>query len=452
MKFHLLKLFVVILFALNLNLARAQEFSQFRGGKGLGASSKGSIAEDFSVEKNLSWKKKIEGAGWAQPIVWNDKIILATAVADNGFTPKDFTGGVRMPESMGAGSKRPEFQVEWKVVCLMESTGELVWSTTVSKAQPKYGIHPSNSFATETPAADENGIYVFFGANGDLASLSHDGKLKWQRNLGAFKTNNDFGTGSSVVVHDGRVFVQQFTEETADLYCFDTKKGDQIWKASRESKGSAWSTPMIWKNKLRTELLVSGGMQIDSHNPEDGSILWSVSKVKAPTACSIFADEERIYFGGSDPMAKGPVFAVEPGAEGIIEPKRTNQSFDRCVWRQPNLGPGMATPVSNGEFLFLPDRNVLRCLNAETGEKVYENRLAGISMLVASPTVIGDSLILVDEKGTIGIVKAGKEYSLRIAGALNDTVWASPGVSKDALLIRGVDHLYRIQFDASKNE
>lgn len=423
----------------------AQEFTQFRGLGGKGVA-KGQLSDTFSLESNLVWKMKIEGAGWSQPIVANDRIFLTTAVAANGFKPKDFAGGVRMPESRGGGGKKPDFEVEWRVVCLDQESGKELWSTAIEKKTPKFAVHPSNSYATETPAVDKDGVYAYFGAIGMVVGLDFEGNLKWKQDVGAFKTGNDFGTGSSLAIHESKVFVQNFNEDSSKLFCFDTTSGKQLWANAREGQGTSWSTPVIWKNKQRTELVVSGGMTVDSFNPEDGSTLWTVSKVKAATACSICVDDEKIYFGGSDPMSKGPVFAVGPGGSGSIEPKRTNQTFESCVWRRPRSGPGMSTPVSNGKYLYIPDRSVLRCLDATSGELVYEKRLNGLSTIVACPAVIGDSLVLIDEKGTIGIVKVGNEFEMRIAGKLEDTVWSSPGVGTDSLLIRGVNQLYRLKF------
>lgn len=422
-----------------------QEFTQFRGVGGKGVVD-AQLEDDFSIKENLVWKTPIAGGGWSQPVVWNNRIYLTTAVAENGLKPMNFASSVRMPQSMGMGAKAPDFKVEWKIICLNETDGKQLWEKTVASGKPKFGVHPSNTFATETPAVDKDGVYAYFGAAGIVVGLDHKGNPKWERKLGVYKTGNDFGTGSSIVIGKNRVFVQNFSEETADVYCFDTASGSEIWKTSRDTKKTSWSTPVLWKNDKRTELICSGNMSVNSYNPENGEALWTVRKVKAATACSICADDQHIYFGGSDPMSKGPFFAIEPGGKGDIEPKRTNQSFESCKWRQTRAAPGMATPVSNGKYVYIADRSILRCLSAETGEKIYEQRLKGLKLSVACPTIIGDNLVMVDEEGTVGVIKVGKEFSMKIAGKLDDTVWACMGATKDSLLIRGVDNLYRIKF------
>ena len=424
----------------------AQNVPQFRGAGGQGVNKEAKIPADWDQTKSLQWKVAVEGGGWSQPVVWKNRIYLTTAVAENGFKPADFAGGVRNPASMGMGSKRPDYKVEWRVVCLDGDSGKQIWETSVAVAQPKFGIHPSNSYATETPAVDERGVYAFFGSAGVMVGIDHKGNEIWKRDVGAFKTNNDFGTGSSLAINDGRIYAQSLTEESADIHCLNASTGETIWKKERDpSHKTSWSTPLVWKNEKRSELIVSGGTLIGSYDLATGDQLWSVSKVKSATACSVFGDEKHIYFGGSDPMSKGPLFAVGAGGSGEIKPKRTNQTFDTCAWRVPRSAPGMSTPVSNGEYLLLTDRSVVRVLKAADGSEVFKNRLPGMGMVVGCATVIGDEVFLVDEAGKMGAVKLQDEFEFRSLGDLDDIVWSTAAVTKDSLLVRGVKALYKFK-------
>ena len=326
-----------------------------------------------------------------------------------------------------------------------------LWSTTIAKAKPEFDIHPSNSFATETPAANEKGVYAYFGAAGVVAGLSHDGKLNWKRDVGVFKTNNNFGTGSSLAIDNDKLFVQLLSEESSEVLCLSTSNGETKWRKKRADENStSWSTPVVWKNKVRKELVVSGGNQVDSFHPDTGDLIWSVRKVKAATACSICVDENRIYFGGSDPMSKGPLFAVEPGGEGKIEPKITNQKFDTCTWRVPRAGPGMSSPVSNGQYVVVADRSVAICYNSKDGSVAFKNRLPSFSMVVACPTVVGNEVVMIDEKGKVGAVAIGDEFRFRKLGQLNDVVWSSPAVAGNRLLVRGIEKLYCFRLNPEK--
>ena len=423
------------------------DFSQFRGIGGSGVIRNQNIPMEWSAEKNLAWKVVVPGAGWSQPVIWKQLLFVTTAVSDKEMRPKDFAGGVRMPQSMGMGglSAAPKVQIQWQVHCYNTTDGQLIWKQTVVEGRPEHPIHPSNTYATESPVVDEKGVYVFFGATGTMAGLSHDGSPLWKKELGAFPTNNGFGTGSSLAIHDGRVFAQHFTEKSASLTCVNAQSGDVVWSDNRDKFGSSWSSPIVWKNGVRTELISSGGERLTSYDPANGSKLWTIDKVKAPTACSIASDSDRIYFGGSDPMSKGPLFAMHSGASGDLTPEKKNQSFRNCDWLENKAGPGMASPVSSGKFVVVMDNNILRAYEADTGKKVQERRLGMLKMVAASPLIVDDKVLILDEEGNSVLLEASSEFPIVGQGKIEDTFWATPAIANDSIYLRGIDGLYCIR-------
>lgn len=426
----------------------AADFPQFRGTYGLGViEGPASIPRSWSSSENLAWKIDVPGAGWSQPVVIGDSLFLTSAVSDKNLNPKNFASGVKMPQSMGLGgfTKAPDTTIRWQVQCYDAVTGAKRWAETIMEGKPKYPVHPSNTYATETPVADADGVYAFFGATGILAGLNHQGKVLWTKELGAHPTNNGFGTGSSLAIFDGKVYVQHFTNGSGILACFDTKTGSEIWRVNRTKNESSWSSPIVWKNDQRVEVLSSGGELICSYDPETGKELWRVSNVKAPTACSIAADNRQIYFGGSDPFSTGALFAMRAGASGDVSPQKKNGSFDNCSWLEVKGGPGMSSPVSTGDFLYVVDKNILKCYEAETGKRVYQTRIPSISMVAASPIVVGDVLLVIDEAGEAKLIKTGPEFEIVGGGKLDDVFWSTPAISNGSIYFRGVDGLYCIR-------
>ena len=425
----------------------ADDFPQFRGPDGLGIAADTSIPQMWSATKNLAWKIEVPGAGWSQPILVGKYLYLTTAVSDKNLSPKNFSRGVAMPQSMGLGglSKPPDTTINWQVHCYDAITGTLRWEKTIAVGKPKYAVHPSNTYATESPVADQDGIYAFFGATGSIAGLNHEGQILWTHELGAFPTNNGFGTGSSLAIHNGKVFVQHFTNGSGILACYETRTGKQIWRVDREKKESSWSSPIIWKNSQRVELLSSGNDQMCSYDPESGNELWRLSQVKTPTACSSAADQRQIYFGGSDPFSTGPLFAMRAGASGDISPKKKNGNFEFCTWLQSKAGPGMPSPVSTGTSVYVVDKNILKCYDSTTGERVYQERLPSISMVAASPIVIGEKLLVLDESGEAKLIKTGPSFEIVGGGKLDDVFWSTPAIGHDSIYLRGVNALYCIR-------
>ena len=178
--------------------AVAEEFVQLRGSSGNGQVADREIPLSWSDDENVAWKVALPGSGWAQPVVWKDRIYVASAVCDKDLSQANFASGVRSPQSMGVTmfARAPAADIAWTLQCISVTDGSTIWSTPVVTGKAKFSVHPSNSYATETPVVDQNGIYVYFGAAGIVAGLNHDGRVRWQQDIGVFETSNSFGTGS----------------------------------------------------------------------------------------------------------------------------------------------------------------------------------------------------------------------------------------------------------------
>lgn len=434
------------LWLIQANNSLADDFVQFRGA-GVGVVTGQDVPLKWSTTENLAWKVSLPGSGWSQPVVWKDRLYVSSAESDPPIRPKNFADGVKTPQSMGLGgfSSAPDVTINWQLLCLDASTGQLLWKHTVTSGKPQYPVHPSNTYATETPVVDEHGVVVFFGATGTLAAVSHEGQTRWQQELGAFPSSSGFGTGSSLAIDKARVFVQHFTTKSASVICVDIPTGVTKWKHERAKQGSSWSSPIVWRNVMRNELVVAGNDEVDSLNLETGEVLWKLGKVKAPTACSVAADNERLYFGGSDPFSKGPLFALTAGSSGDLTPEKMNGTFAGCAWSEAKAGPGMASPVCSGQYLYVAGDNILRCYDATSGERLYQNRLPGLKLVAASPLIIGDKLLVVDEAGAAVLVKVGREFEVIGGGNIEDVFWSTPAVGHNSIYLRSIEALYCIR-------
>jgi outer membrane protein assembly factor BamB len=91
----------------------------------------------------------------------------------------------------------------------------------------------------------------YFGENIGLFVYSLNGDPLWKRTWPPQPIYLDFGTGTSPIVYDGRVYLQQDSEKECYLTVLDAKTGADVWRIARKDKGwqrtSAWSTPFIWR-------------------------------------------------------------------------------------------------------------------------------------------------------------------------------------------------------------
>jgi outer membrane protein assembly factor BamB len=415
---------------------------RFRGPSGAGVFAPG-FPTEWAADKNLAWKTPLPGGGWSAPIIVGEKVFVTTAVSGGDDKPKNFVEGVKDPRSMvPIFAKKPDKAYRFELHCLDRATGKPLWKAEAADAKPPHPCHPSNTFATETPASDGKHVYVIFHSIGVLAAFDLEGKKLWSVETGAYKMTAGFGTGSSLAVGEGLVFVQNDNEEKSFVAAFDTTTGKEVWRDKRAGK-SAWASPLLWKNKVRTELVTCGGGTVTSYEPKTGKVLWSMGKLSSFTS-SPAADDDRIYFGYSNPTTVGSLYAIKAGAEGDITPMDDTEPTAGIAWIRKGAAPGMPSAVSVGGYVYVMGSVGLGCYEAKTGELQYKQRLPKIRTVAASLWAAGDKVFVLDEAGTTFVIKVGPKYELLGTNAIEDTFWSTPAVAGKELYLRGTNALYRI--------
>ena len=105
------------------------------------------------------------------------------------------------------------------------------------------------------------------------------GTLLWTHKIEPQPRYLDFGTAASPVVHDGRVYCSRTTtRRRLVLAALDAKTGDGDLEddADRRRRGvrsSGWSSPYVWVNAKRTEIVTIGRQLAISYDLE-GKELW----------------------------------------------------------------------------------------------------------------------------------------------------------------------------------
>jgi len=427
--------------------AAAAEWSQFRGAA-LGHAGDAAVPLAWGEKTNLGWRTALPGAGWSQPIESAGRIYLTTAVGRAADAPSGM-GGVMSMSTWGMQST-PKDPVQWRVLCLDPADGRIEWSRTVVESVPKYAKHASNSYATETPCATADAVIAFFGVTGMLVALDRDGKELWRREFGPQPIQNQFGTGSSPVIHraaDGdRLLLQLYNEDSARIHCLDPRSGADLWKAER-AKGTAWSTPVVWSNAGTAEVITAGEGSVIAYDLADGRERWRLTGLDTSFACSVVADADGVYFGTSSPGSKAPVYSIAAGHTGDLTPPKGQASSAAVRWSKTKSGAGMPSPVVVGDLLFFfGDKAV--CYDKRTGEEKFRKRLPGGTTAVGSPVVVGTRIYLVNEKGRTVVMEAGPEFKVlaeSTVGTADEVFWATPAVVGEALLIRSSEALYCVR-------
>jgi outer membrane protein assembly factor BamB len=161
------------------------------------------------------------------------------------------------------------------------------------------------------------------------------------------------------------------------------------------------------------------------------------------------ADRNLLFMGNAgDRDVKGAFFAIEAGAEGDITPDSGSFSSDGVAWFNPDAA-FLANPsplLYNGLIYLLAGRGgQITCMEAETGEIVYQEKVENVAACWASPWMNQDKIFFMDEKGVTQVIKSGREFEHLHENKLDDRFWASVAVAGDAYLFKGDKKLYCIK-------
>ncbi len=235
------------------------------------------------------------------------------------------------------------------VYALDARTGKIKWEQEAIKARPSGGRHRKNTYASETPVTDGERLYASFGQNVGLFCYSLDGKLLWKKQWPPQPIYLDFGTASSPTVYEGRVYLLHDSEADSYIAALDAKTGEELWRTARPQTGlpkSSWTTPFVWKNAMRTEIITTGHGMVTSYGL-DGKELWRVTGMSMPTASPITWNGWLYVGTGSQGDANRPFYAIKPGATGDISLAAGATSNDYIVWRHAARRQGTRPPRSS---------------------------------------------------------------------------------------------------------
>ena len=409
----------------------AQDWPQFRGPSSNSLTAETGLPSEWGPDTNIAWKARVPGRGWSSPIVWGDKVFVTTAVQEQAPTTSDrrVRGGI----------------YRWEVHCFDLASGKTVWTRVATRGAPRITTHQGNTYASETPVTDGRRVYAYFGMTG-LFAYDFDGNLVWKKDLGAYATEADWGTSSSPLVHGDNLFLQIDSIEDSFLIALDTVTGNEVWRVSRD-EGSNWSSPIIWKNRVRTEL-VANGRRVRSYDPATGALLWEMSIGGGRCSSSPTGDDEQLYFGSeARPDGGGFLFAVKAGASGDITPRDGETTSAGVLWTQENAGPPMASPLAYRGLVYVLKRRtgIVTAFDAKTGEEVYKKRLKGAPGFWASPWAFDGKVFCLDDTGTTHVLRSGPEFEVLAMNPIDEQSRASPALTGGGLVLRGVDHLYNIR-------
>lgn len=469
---------------------------QWRG-DGTGVSNETNVPTQWSSTKNVLWKEAVPGFGWSNPIVARGKVFFTTAVHEGQEQP--------LQKGPPAGEEPPQTAIRRIAMCLDANTGKILWQHIVAEAPPQQGNHLSNTWATETPATDGERVYFMFG-NVGVFCFDYEGRPLWKHQLQPLKVFSNWGTASSPVLEGDKIFLVCDNNEQSYVMALDTRTGKEAWRENRQER-STWSTPLVWRNVKRTELVVMGSSYIRSYDPKNGHELWRLAsensmggsrggsgppgpppgknkgvsnsaamlKLKAPPPpppggmkkggspgsaagkpksggckASPTATPEMLFVGMSTRKSEGelgPMWAVKPGASGDISLREGETSSKDIAWFREDAGSHFTSPLAYGGLLYVftgQQGHPLNVFDAATGDTVYQQPLGRTRSNMSSPFAFEGKVACVDSDGTTFIIRAGREFKLLETNEVEAMTWASPALAGGRIYLRTASTIFCI--------
>jgi outer membrane protein assembly factor BamB len=379
---------------------------RWRGPSGQGVVEDTGYPDTWSDTVNVRWKTAVPGSGHSSPIVWDDRIFLTTSQ----------NGGRRV-----------------SILSFRRSDGELLWETDAPEGRAE-NVHNKNSPAAATPTTDGQRVYASFGSRGMMA-VDFAGNVVWHRDLG--RIDNYHGPAGSPLLYRDTVIIYQDQSGGAFIIALDTRTGETRWRTER-SASVGWGTPIAVRVGDHDELIVSSQRQVQSYDPVTGGELWSCGGNLFEVIPTPVVGHGLIFCASG---RAGPTLAIRPGGRGDV-------SDTHVAWKTTRGSPFVPSPVVYGDYLYqLNDMSsIITCLNAKTGEAVWQERLGrprreGIS---ASPVVVDDNLFVTNDDGQTFVLKTGPDFELLHTNDIGARTLASPALVDGTWYIRTSQELIAI--------
>ena len=442
------------------------QWPQFRGPNGSGIDPGRGYPVAFSPDKNVVWKTAIPH-GQSSPVVVGGQVYLTASEGDRLLT-----------------------------IGLEAATGRELWRREVKRARSTKVYH-ANDPASPTPAADSDGVVVFFPDFG-LAAYTPDGKDRWTLPLGPF--NSFYGMSASPILAEGLVLLLCDQRSGSFIVAADRRTGSVRWRKDRPGAPEGWATPMVFRPQGKAaQLIVPGTTRLDAYALDTGEPLWwmplgssgsmgtavasgdtlvvSTTGSTEPSmpgfdsylakydkdkdgrlsAQEFAADKEMAeHFGWGDAdsdnfittaewnvirnlgIGEFGAIAVRPGeARGKLDPTAV-------LWRFKKNLPYIPAPLVYQDVVYLlKTGGIVTSLDASTGRPLKEGRSPNaLGEYYASPVAADNKVFLASVDGKVTVLKAGREWEVLGVNDIGEQIHATPALSGGRLYVRTRSALY----------
>ena len=439
---------------------------QFRGPNGSGVALHSDMPVVFGPRTNAIWRTDLP-LGHSSPCVWDQKIFL-TGIDDGKL----------------------------ETLCLDRADGKIVWRRSVAPERIDPGSR-NGSAANSTPATDGQRVYVYFGSFG-LLCYDFAGNELWRKPLPIPITQH--GASTSPILVDDFLILACDQDIGAYLLAVNRRTGETSWRVERAGFRRGFSTPMLWQEGDRKQLIVVGTLRVVAYQPKNGAELWRVlglpnemcstpvagggllfvagwthgsgvsrmplfeslleagdqnmdaklTRAEAPAGPArqhfLYIDADKDGFidrGEYDALAEifyksqNALLAIRPGGQGDV-------TATHVAWKQTRGLPYVPSPLYYRDRLYLvKNGGIASCFNASNGAALYqEERLGALGDYYSSPVAANGKICVGSQQGVIVVFTAGDTLNVLARNDLGESIMATPAIVDNKLYVRTERHLY----------
>jgi outer membrane protein assembly factor BamB len=396
---------------------------QWRGPYATGVSKHADPPIEWSETKNIRWKVEVPGRGSSSPIVWGDRVFVLSAIPIG-------VPGAAAHEPRGGLPQRDRHR--YVVLAIDRRTGKTLWERSAREERPHEASHQDNgTYASSSAITDGRRVYAWFESQG-MYVYDMDGTLLWQKDLGDKKMRNEFGEGSTPVLHDNRlVIVWDQQGGQSFIVSLDAGSGRELWRVNRDEIDT-WATPLVVEHDGRAQVVVPGMNKVRSYDFDTGHIVWENPGVTMnPIPSPVFGD--------------GLVFVMSGFRGNNLKAIRIADAS--IAWSLDRDTPYVPSPLLyDGVLYFLKTNSgILSAFDAKSGKAHYQlQRLEGVPNVFASPVGARGRVYLPGREGVTLVIKHGPAFEVLAKNKLDDGFDASPALVDGEILLRGQQFLYSI--------
>jgi outer membrane protein assembly factor BamB len=231
------------------------------------------------------------------------------------------------------------------------------------------------------------------------------------------------------------------------LAAFNVATGEELWNQPRKYRrpresDQSYTTPQLARIGGRDVIVTWGADHLTTHDVATGELVSQYSG---------FNPNDEAMWRVIASQAMGDNVVVVPFGRGgfvsAVKLEGPGEFASKFLWERRDLGVDVPTPVVDGDKVYLlGDRGSLACLDLHSGSEVWKDELPrNRNKYYASPVLAGGKLYCAREDGVIFVVGVTEGFELLSENSMGERVIATPVPVREGLLVRGEEHLFRIE-------